>query len=418
MGRLQVEERDSGNRTPAPDGVVALDRRDPEELLEVPQRREKHDSTDAPRWWVPAKWRHYFAALAVVALCVLIGWGCFTLGLSDTNIVMIFLAGVALIAARFGHGPAIAGAVLGVLAFDYFFVHPSFAFAPTDAEYFITLSVMLGIGLLISELMARLQLRLRASQEAQQAQIQVQSEQLRNSLLCAVSHDLRTPLATIAVNASRLLEGAPEPTWEEKQELLQSVVDESHRLARQVDNLLDMARLDSGQLAIRRDWEVLEELVGVALARLRRELHAHVVHVSIPSEFPLLYVSGELIEQLLVNLLENAVRYTPPGSRIEIDAVHGEGWAEFRIWDNGPGLPPGSETRLFEKFVRGHAVVADCQRGIGLGLAICQAIVRAHGGQISAGPSLAGGALFSIALPCPAAGPLDTLNATSVQTVS
>ncbi len=208
---------------------------------------------------------------------------------------MIFLAGVATAAACFGHGPAIMAAVLSVLVFDYFFVPPVLSFAPTDAQYFVDMAVMLGIGLLISELTARLQSQVRQAQErerktlelarerdqslqeAHEAQMQVQSEQTRNSLLSAVSHDLRSPLAMIAVTASSLLDNTTDDNWPAKREMLQTIVDESHRLSRQVDNLLDMARLDAGEVALNCDWQVLEEMVGVAIARLRPELKGYQV---------------------------------------------------------------------------------------------------------------------------------------------
>jgi len=249
--------------------------------------------------------------------------------------------------------------------------------------------------------------------EVQQAQVEVQAEKLRSALLSAVSHDLRTPLATIAVTASSLIEDTNQQTWPEKLELLQTVVDESHRLARQVDNLLDMARLESGTVVLNRDWHVLEELVGLALARLRRDLAGRSVHVTIPDEFPLLWVAGDLMEQMLVNLLENAVRYTPPDSYIEISATHGGDRVELRVADNGPGLPPGSETKVFDKFFRGRTVVADGQRGVGLGLAICHAIVRGHDGEISAANRRGGGADSMISLPCPPPYPQDTLDETT-----
>src|SRR5262249_5737120 len=159
----------------------------------------------------------------------------------------------------------------------------------------------------------------------------VQSEQLRNSLLSSVSHDLRTPLAMIAVTASGLLEDSTEQNWLDKRDMLETVVDESHRLARQVDNLLGMARLSSGTIVLNQDGEVLEELIGVALRQLRLELQHHRVHVQIPEDFPLIWVAGDLMEKVFVNLLENAIRYTPAGSTITITAEHQGDWTLIRI---------------------------------------------------------------------------------------
>jgi two-component system sensor histidine kinase KdpD len=236
--------------------------------------------------------------------------------------------------------------------------------------------------------------------EAHEAQLQAQTEHLRSSLLSSVSHDLRTPLAVIAAAASSLLEAPAGQDPAAQRELLQTVVDESHRLARLVDNLLDMTRLESGVVTLNRQWHVLEEIVGSALAGLRRELEHHPVRVDIPPQLPLLHVDGVLLEQVFINLLENAVRYTPPDSAIEIHARQAAGAIEIHVQDSGPGLPAGSEERVFEKFFRGTITSADGRRGVGLGLAICQAIVQAHRGRISARNRPSGGAAFTITLPC------------------
>jgi two-component system, OmpR family, sensor histidine kinase KdpD len=237
---------------------------------------------------------------------------------------------------------------------------------------------------------------------SQQAEIQIETERLRSALLSSVSHDLRTPLATIAVTVSSLLDGNGEQNWAAKREILETVVDESRQLGHQVDNLLDMARLDAGGIVLDRDGQVVEELVGVALSRMRHELKGRRVVACIPGDLPLVWAASELIEQVLVNLLENAIRYTPPDSPIEILAAQLVDRVEIRVADHGPGLPAGREAQIFEKFVRGKGVVADGQRGVGLGLAICRSIVRAHGGEISATNRAEGGAEFLITLPCAA----------------
>ncbi len=195
--------------------------------------------------------------------------------------------------------------------------------------------------------------------------------------------------------------------------MVQTVVDESRRLARQVDNLLGMSRLNAGTIVLHRDWEALEELVGVSLSRLQRDLKGHVIRVHIGDDFPLLWVAGDLIELVLVNLLENAVRYTPAGSTIEISAANRDGRAEIIVADSGPGLPSGSESQVFDKFFRGRMQIADGQRGIGLGLSICQAIILAHKGQITAANRASGGAEFTILLLCPQQSSRGTLEETT-----
>lgn len=234
--------------------------------------------------------------------------------------------------------------------------------------------------------------------EAQQARLQVETEQLRNSLLNSVSHDLRTPLAAIEGTASSLLE-AHDGETEPRRELLQSIVEESRRMSRLVDNLLDMSRLDSGVVVPNRQWHVLEEIVGSALNQVRREFERREVQVDIPGDMPLVSVDGILVEQVLINLLENAARYTLSGTPVEITARTLGGQFELRVADKGPGLPVGSEERVFEKFYRGPTVSPDARRGVGLGLSICRGIVEAHGGRISARNRPGGGAEFVITMP-------------------
>jgi two-component system sensor histidine kinase KdpD len=252
--------------------------------------------------------------------------------------------------------------------------------------------------------------------EANAAQLRVQTEQLRNSLLSSVSHDLRTPLAAIAGASSSLLETSPDRKAEVRQELLQTILEESRRLGRLVDNLLDMTRLTSGTVALNKQWHVLEEIVGSALARLRRELEHHTVRVAVSSDLPLLFLDGVLMEQVFFNLLENASRYTPAGSRIEVAARVEDKRVRVRVVDNGPGLPPGSEARVFEKFFRGSTAVGDGMRGAGLGLAICRAIIEAHSGRISARNGPGGGAEFVISLPCEETAPRVALDEVPVGT--
>jgi two-component system sensor histidine kinase KdpD len=246
--------------------------------------------------------------------------------------------------------------------------------------------------------------------DAHEAQLKVQSEQLRNSLLSSVSHDLRTPLTTIAGSAGTLLERGRN----EDRELLQGIADEARRLNRLVENLLDMALLDSGTIEINKQWHVLEEIVGSAVEATKRELSNHHLQIAIPEDFPLLYVDGVLMEQVLVNLLDNAARYTPPQSEIEISAQAFDRRAEIRVADNGPGLPAGSESKVFDKFFRATSAAPDSRRGVGLGLAICWAIVEAHGGKITAITRSQGGAEFIIVLPFNEVPPKITIEPDSV----
>lgn len=235
----------------------------------------------------------------------------------------------------------------------------------------------------------------RSQHAAEDARIQMQAEQMRSSLLSAVSHDLRTPLASITGAASTLRSQGEKLAPETREELLESIGDEAERLSRLVSNLLDMTRLDSG-IELRRDLYPLEEIVGAALQRMEGPLGRREVTTNLPDNLPLVSVDDVLVGQLLVNLLENAIKYTPEGSPIELAAEARDKDVMLEVRDRGPGFAPGEEQRIFEKFYRGRSDVA---RGAGLGLAICRAIVEAHRGSIEAFNRSGGGAVFRILLP-------------------
>lgn len=238
---------------------------------------------------------------------------------------------------------------------------------------------------------------------AQNALVSMESERLRNSLLAALSHDLRTPL-TLLVGLSEALAQSGTLGAQQLQQA-RTLHDESLRMSALVANLLDMARIQSGAVHLHLQWQSLEEVVGSALRASAAALKDHSVRTRLARDLPLISFDGLLLERVLCNLLENAAKYTPQGSAIEVAAeLHGQ-MVEVSVTDNGPGLPPGREEALFEKFTRGERESAT--PGVGLGLAICRAIIEAHGGRIEARPSADGGAriVFSLRLGIPPAVP-------------
>jgi two-component system, OmpR family, sensor histidine kinase KdpD len=238
--------------------------------------------------------------------------------------------------------------------------------------------------------------------EAQASQVRMETERLRNSLLSSVSHDLRTPLATITGAATTMLESGSRLDQRTQKELLESVRDEAERLNRLVQNLLEMTRLESGAIELHRDWHPLEEVIGAALGRLAKNLGSRRVTVSIPPDLPLVKIDDVLIEQVFVNLLDNAVKYTPPDSAIRIIVTATDQSVTAEVADHGPGLPKGQEARVFEKFFR---AAPDGRGGAGLGLAICRGVVLAHGGRIWAHNLPEGGVAFLFTLPLTDAAP-------------
>jgi two-component system sensor histidine kinase KdpD len=231
---------------------------------------------------------------------------------------------------------------------------------------------------------------------AQDALVRMESERLRNGLLSALSHDLRTPL-TVLVGLADSLPMAGPPLPDAQAEIAQAIRAESMRTSVMVSNLLDMARLQEGDVQLKREWQPLEEVVGSAMQGLANQLGKHSVHIDLPADLPLLEFDSALMERVFSNLLENAAKYTPEGSRIEIAARHEGDRVSISVSDNGPGLPPGKEERLFEKFTRGHE--ESSVSGVGLGLSIVRAIVLAHKGSVRAENRPEGGARFIITLP-------------------
>ena len=460
--------------------------------------------------------------------------------LSLTNIAMLFLLTVALVAVRFGRNPAVLAAFLNVAAYDFFFVPPRFSFAVADFEYLVTFAVMLVVGLMIGELTSRLRYQARVASHreqrsralyefardlasalraedverigtetlaksfrceaimlqsaadgrleipdvlsqrqdfepaiavwsfehrssaglgtdtlprsdfrylplvapmrvrgvlavkpasrrqllipeqtqhlntfvaliaialervhyvdvAQDALVSIESEKLRNSLLAAVSHDLRSPLAAVVGLAEALENSTQLPP--ELQSLTASIVEQALRMRALVTNLLEMARIEAGQVQVNAQWHPISELIGATLSAWRLQLGNRVVQTVFDnSELPV-FADAVMVDRMLSNLLENALRYTPPDSAIRIRGQSTSSSIQLIVEDQGPGLPAAEAEHVFAKFVRGRA--ESNLGGIGLGLTIARALARAQGGDLRLDASYVGGARFIIELPQP-----------------
>lgn len=243
--------------------------------------------------------------------------------------------------------------------------------------------------------------RIRLLRQTREAELAVQAEDLRNALLSGLSHDLRAPLASILGSASALLESGNSLSTAAARELLSTVHDETLRMTRLTSNLLEMARLTRGLGKLRREWFPIEELIGSVRNRLSKLLRDRKVRVSLPPDFPLVHVDGLLFEQVLQNLLENAARYSPAGTAIEIsvelNACERAPEVCIAVKDEGPGIADSDKPSVFEKFTRLDREAA--QSGTGLGLALCKAVVTLHGGRIGIGDRPRGGAIFWFTVP-------------------
>ena len=265
------------------------------------------------------------------------------------------------------------------------------ALRPNDPDQDVPESARETVLAMVDLAGAALERRLLAEQ-GERARTEVEAERLRTALLSSLSHDLRTPLAGIEGAASSLLDAAGTLSGDDRRELLESILEESRRMARLVTNLLNMIRVETGALAVQKSWQPLEEALGVALLRTEERLRLHPVTTRLPADLPLVPIDELLIEQVFINLLENAVRYTPAGTPIEISAGTEGRSLVVEVADRGPGVPAGQEEAVFGRFYRANAALADAGAGSGLGLTICRGIVSAHGGRIGITPRAGGGA--------------------------
>ncbi|MFT3712131.1 MAG: DUF4118 domain-containing protein [Archangium sp.] len=327
----------------------------------------------------------YLLTAGLIALATTVGL--FARGhFAEPDVVMLYLLVVVVAATRFGRGPALVASALSVLAYDFFFVTPNFTFAVADERHLVTFATLFIVGLSISAL----------ADAARAHALKAHTEELKSSLLSSVSHDLRTPLAAITGAATTLRDRGNDLQPGQRNELIGAICDEAERLERLVGNLLDMSRLQSGVLEVKREWVPLEEVIGAALGHVEAQLGERPVHVQLPPTLPLVPVDSVLLEQVFTNLLDNASRYTPQKSAVTISARQVGEAVEVNVDDEGPGLEPGTETRVFEKFFRGKKVTS---AGAGLGLAICRGVIEVHGGTLTASRAPSGGARFTLTLP-------------------
>jgi two-component system sensor histidine kinase KdpD len=491
---------------------------------------------------VPTRWASYgWAILAVLASTgVALAMHPF---FALPNLIMVYLLGVMVIAARFGQGPAVLSAILSVAAFDFCFVPPPLTLAVSDSQYVVTFAVMLTVALFIGSMTAQLRRQAKAAfererrtaalfamsghlsrargtdelldvvvrhvaelvesdialllpdadghlrvaagnettfpmdarergvvywvydlgrpaglgtdtlpsaeglylplngtrgglgvlavrptrasrgltpelvqlletlavqaglaiegyqlaEEVRKAQVQAETEKSRNALLSSVSHDLRTPLSAITGAASTLLEHGDALDPAARRELAETIAEETAHMSRLVANLLEMTKLQSGAAKVRKELCPVEDVVGSALVYLDKQLARHRVTARLPADLPAVPLDSLLMEQVFVNLLENAAKYAPPGSEIEVSAASDDREVTVEVADRGPGITPGDEHRIFDKFYRGTQ--AGSTAGVGLGLTICRAVIEAHGGRIWVQNRDGGGAAFRFTLP-------------------
>lgn len=363
-------------------------------------------------------------ALATVALKSFIGH------INSTTVALALLLIVLLVAARWGSRPALLASALGMVCFNFFFLPPVWTLAIATPDNWIALAAFLITAITAGQLSVREKRRAEeaeggrreieslyrklqdAFERASDAEALRRSEKLKSALLDAVTHDIRTPLTSIKASVTTLLDEARGKRDdgsaivlddESRRDMLEVIDEESDRLNRFVEGLIELARIEAGEMQLRRGWGTVDELVATTLARAEKLTSRHRVSVVIEDDMPVVRVDPRAVGEVVYTLVDNASKYSPPGATISISARRGEGeMIELAIEDEGPGVPVELRARVFDKFFRASNAGGTGHQpsGIGMGLAIARGIVEAHGGHIwiedGAGDT---GARFAFTLP-------------------
>jgi two-component system sensor histidine kinase KdpD len=318
--------------------------------------------------------QHTLALSAVAATLVVVGL------LHSTVVdlpaaILLYLVPIVLAASRWGRGPAITAVVAAILGHDLLFVDPRGTFSIARADEALGLVLLLFVALVTAQLADGAR---RGAETAREAAIARRSDELKTALLRAVTHNLRTPLASIKAAVSGLRQ--PEATFaeEDRAELLAEIEEEADRLDRLVTNLLDASRLEAGGVTVSRYPQDLAELIASVVDRIQSRVAGRQVTLDIPDELPPVSCDYTQIDQVVTNLLENAVIHTPPGTTVVARAQREDGAVRVEILDSGPGIPSADRDRMFRPFERGRTRAA----GTGLGLTIARGFVEAHGGKL------------------------------------
>jgi K+-sensing histidine kinase KdpD len=338
------------------------------------------------------------AFFAAVTLLVVLGGATFGL----VGATVLYLLAVVIIGARLGRGPALLATALTVLGLDYFVIPPVMRFEIAEVRHLVMLGGIASVAIIVSNLTERLRReRGRAvaeKLEAENARRTAETERTRSAILSTVSHDLRTPLATISASSQLLARSHESMSNATKTELLSGIAEQADRLEELLRNLVAMTKAESQKLGLQVEMGSVKEVIGSALHRSRRFIGNRDVNVRSSGDPPIGAFDASLLEQVFVNLLENAVKYSPATAPIDIFVETTGREILVKVEDRGSGIPSHEQEKVFEKFYRGNNASKN-DGGVGLGLSICRAIVGAHAGTIGLGNREGGGATVFVRLP-------------------
>jgi K+-sensing histidine kinase KdpD len=340
------------------------------------------------------KFTGYPAAFGGVVLMTLV-LAPFREQINVTTVALSLLLIVLLIATIFGSRPALLTSLLGVFSFNFFFLPPLYTLTISDPQNWIALFAFLAVAITVGQLSANVKKRAEeaerlyrelqsAFEKASRAEAFRQGEKLKAALLDAVTHDLKTPLTSIKASVTMLIEEQAEDSIhvtlerEGRGDLLEIINEETDRLNLFVESMVEMARLEAGETTWRKKQTAVEEIIGNSLQRAERFTANHKIKVEPEDHLPPLSVDSKAISEVVYNLLDNAVKYSPANSTIEISVKRNNDKIIFSVEDEGPGIAPENREKIFQKFYRADRTA----KGFGMGLAIVRAIVEAHDGKI------------------------------------
>lgn len=352
------------------------------------------------------KWTGYLAAVLGTSIVTLL-LSPFHSQINSTTVALVYLIVVLFLALFWGSGPALLASVLGMLSFNFFFLPPLYTLSVAHAQNWVALAVFFTTAVVVGQLSARAKRRAeeaeagrreierlfkelqQAFERASHAEALRESERLKSALLDAVTHDLRTPLASIKASITTLIDEARgQPVTldaDARLEMLEVIDEECDRLTRFIGGLIELARIEAGELQLRRRWGAVDEIISTAVSRAEPLTRSHPVHIMLEEELPVVRVDANAVSEVVYTLIDNAAKYSQAGAEIRIKAERQkEGVVQIAVEDEGEGVPPELRERVFDKFFRAtrDGDVATKQTGTGMGLAIAKGIVEAHDGKI------------------------------------
>lgn len=336
-------------------------------------------------------------AAGILIAATLVGLLFSGLKIPEANIIAVYILGVLIISIITSSWMySFLASVISVLAFNFLFTIPRFTLRAYDPSYPVTFGIMFLVALITGSLASRMK---EYARESAQAAMQIEKEQLRADLLRSISHDLRTPLTSISGNASNLLSNENEFSQETRMQIYGDIYDDSMWLIKLVENLLSVTRIEDGRMDLRMSAELMDEVIAEAMRHTDRNRDGRKIEVSSDEEFILGKMDARLIVQVVINLVDNAVKYTPEGAQIRIHTGKKDGMVVVSVSDTGPGIPDEQKSKVFDMFYTGTNRAADGRRSLGLGLGLCRSIIRAHGGEIWVSDNKPQWAVFTFTLP-------------------